>query len=315
MPGRLCTYSRHTRPKRKKKVNRIDIPAAWENLNFQDASGVWMVIGATDTGKSTLSRYLYRRLLFQGIPSVLLDGDPGQSSLGPPATMTMVSAQESLDSSRVCDGFFPPLPPEEVPVPVAMWRSFIGDVSPHGHMLRMLAGAFRLCRKAEESGAGVIVYDTCGLIDPAQGGFALKESKIELLQPTIIFALQRERELEPFLIPLERSQRINVIRLSPSIEARLKSRVTRQEHRLRQFERYFAPAQTLTVNWRRLGVFPAPRFAVGMLVALEDRDSFTQGLGIIREIDHRRGRLSLLTRLNSLSGVQALRLGDISINL
>jgi hypothetical protein len=68
----------------------LDIPPAWDKIVLREAHGLLMVIGATDTGKSTFAQYLYRRLGAEpGRRVAYLDGDPGQSRLGPPTTMTL----------------------------------------------------------------------------------------------------------------------------------------------------------------------------------------------------------------------------------
>jgi polynucleotide 5'-hydroxyl-kinase GRC3/NOL9 len=68
----------------------LDIPPAWDKIDLREARGTLMVIGATDTGKSTFAQYLYRRLCADpGRRVAYLDGDPGQSRLGPPTTMTL----------------------------------------------------------------------------------------------------------------------------------------------------------------------------------------------------------------------------------
>jgi hypothetical protein len=65
----------------------LNIPPAWNTIELGEARGTLMVIGATDTGKSTFARYLYRRLGAEpGRQVAYLDGDPGQSTLGPPTT-------------------------------------------------------------------------------------------------------------------------------------------------------------------------------------------------------------------------------------
>ncbi len=43
-------------------MSQIEVPPAWEQLPLESLSGVLMVIGAPDTGKSTFARYLYARL-------------------------------------------------------------------------------------------------------------------------------------------------------------------------------------------------------------------------------------------------------------
>jgi polynucleotide 5'-kinase involved in rRNA processing len=70
----------------------------------------------------------------------------------------------------------------------------------------------------------------------------------------------------------------------------------------------------LDLEWTRIAVYPYPAFLQNRLVALEDRSGFTLGLGIVVAIDRRQGRVSLLTPLESLSGVNAVRLGDVLLS-
>jgi len=63
-----------------------------------------------------------------------------------------------------------------------------------------------------------------------------------------------------------------------------------------------------------MAVFPYPAFAMNRLVALEDNDGFTLGLGIVISIDRPARRIHLLTRVHSLAGVNAVRLGDVLVN-
>jgi len=277
----------------------IHIPQAWQQLDLSGWRGTVLIIGAPDVGKSTLAHYLYGRLRAEGRTVAYLDGDPGQSTLGPPATMT-------LAVSGAGDKTFPPQG--------QFWRSFIGAVSPRGHMLPLVIGGLRLVRAAGRAGAELIIYDTCGLVDPVQGGLALKLAKIDLLQPGMVCALQRERELEPLLQPLRRSRRTRLVDLRPSPTARTHDVAARQAHRAAQFGRYFANARGLSLTWTRLAVFPGPHFTPNRLVALEDAAGFTLGLGIVIHHDRRARQVTLQTPLTSLSGVDALRLGDFRLD-
>ena len=69
----------------------------WEAAarRWLEEGGAVMVLGAPDTGKSTLSRYLVYRAYAAGQPVGLVDLDLGQSHLGPPAALGL--------------GLFPPL--------------------------------------------------------------------------------------------------------------------------------------------------------------------------------------------------------------
>jgi len=59
--------------------------------------GTIMVIGASDTGKSTLARYLFQELCRAGLRVAYLDGDVGQSTLGLPTTMTVALSSRTGD--------------------------------------------------------------------------------------------------------------------------------------------------------------------------------------------------------------------------
>lgn len=277
----------------------IDVPSAWEQLPLAEWRGVLLVIGAPDVGKSTFARYLYSRLSDLGRRVAYLDGDPGQSTLGPPATLTLALGLPG-------DASFPPKG--------RLWRKFVGAVSPRGHMLPLLVGAARLVCAAQEAGADVIVYDTSGLVDPLQGGVNLKLAKIDLLRPTVILAIERANELRPILMPLHYSRRVPVVKLASSPAAIARDVPTRQAHRAAQFARYFAGARPLALDCRRLAIFPTPDFALNQLVALEDAQGFALGLGIVRYAELHIGHVTLLTPLSSLEGVDALHLGDLTVD-
>jgi polynucleotide 5'-hydroxyl-kinase GRC3/NOL9 len=277
----------------------LDIPPTWEQIDSTAIRGTLMVIGAPDTGKSTFARYLYRRLCRPSRRVAFLDGDPGQSTLGPPSTLTL-----AMDRSG--DDTFPPAGQR--------WRRFVQAISPRGHMLPLLVSAARLVQTAQEAGVEVIIYDTTGLVDPAQGGVNLKLAKIELLQPSAVFAIQRGQELNELLAPLRRNRHTRLIEMQPSAVVQSRDVPTRQTHRASQFAHYFTTTRILTVDWNRLVVLPAPRFAYHQLVALEDAEGFTLGLGIVQAADMKTKQATLLTPLTSLAGVEALRLGDLSLD-
>jgi len=77
---------------------------------------------------------------------------------------------------------------------------------------------------------------------------ALKNAKIDLLRPDAVFAIQRERELEPLLQPLRLSRRVQLIglRSSPAVVRRDTS--ARRQYRARQFASYFTSAGSWILN-------------------------------------------------------------------
>jgi polynucleotide 5'-kinase involved in rRNA processing len=279
--------------------NPDEILPAWEELDLSQVNGILMVVGASDVGKSTFARYLFRRLSKVAGPVAYLDGDPGQSTLGPPSTMTLALNPGGEDD-------FPPTG--------IAWRGFVGSVSPAGHMLPLLTAAARLTEAARKAGAKTIVYDTTGLVDPARGGISLKLAKIDLLRPSVLVAIHRARELEPLLAPLRRSRRVRVLEFVSSPAARQREREERQEGRANRFADYFRRANHVLVNWFQFAVFPAPRFHLHRLLALEDQDGFALSLGIVVENDRISRRVLLRSSLSSMSGVDAIRLGDLVVD-
>jgi polynucleotide 5'-hydroxyl-kinase GRC3/NOL9 len=279
----------------------MEIPAEWERIDLEGLQGVLMVVGANDTGKSTFARYLFARLQRQeGRGRVaFLDGDPGQASLGPPATLTVSMMLPGGGAFPEGEG---------------VCRYFIGSNSPRGHFLPMLVGAARLAQAAFDRGAYLLVHDTSGFIDPSAGALALKGAEIELLQPALVFALQRQQELEPLLLPLRRSQRTRLVVIQPAPVVQARNLAARRGHRQECFSRYFRHSVRLEADWSRLAVWPSPRFSLNRLVAFEDRRGFTLGLGIVVGIDRPRRSVTLQTPLESLQGVSSLRLGDLALD-
>jgi polynucleotide 5'-kinase involved in rRNA processing len=160
----------------------------------------------------------------------------------------------------------------------------------------------------------VVVYDTTGLVDPARGGIYLKLAKIDLLQPTVMFSIQRDKELKSLLVALRRSRRITVVELPflPGVQRR--DQAVRKAHRAAQFADYFSSGSHLRVNWTQFAALPAPHFKLHRLVALESVEGFTVGLGIIVHNDRLHRQITLHTPVAALNGVDVIRLGDLAVN-
>jgi polynucleotide 5'-hydroxyl-kinase GRC3/NOL9 len=281
-------------------MTELVIPPAWQRLDLTGLRGTLMILGGTDTGKSTFARYLFLELCRLGRRVAYLDGDVGQSTLGLPATMTVALGD------RVAPPAFPPRGPRAV--------FFVGDVSPRGHMLPVVVGAHKLQAWAGRQDVEVTVMDTTGLIDPAAGGGALKQWKIELLQPATLFALARGAELEHILWPLRRRKDLRLYELPVAREAREKVREARIAHRAGRFRRYFADAGLLSVSFGRLPVIGLGGTSRGRLLAFQDAAGFAVGLGVVEDLDPGQRTLSVLTSLPGLDGVAGLRMGDVRLD-
>lgn len=257
-----------------------------------------MVIGASDTGKSTFARYLFRRLA-EHYPRVgFLDCDVGQSSLGLPTTLTL-----ALTTSTTRDG----------PIQNERRAYFVGATSPRGHMLPVVVGAHKLQRRALRWGVGALAVDTTGLVDPAAGGGALKQWKIELLGPSTVFALARGMELEHILWPRRRDPRVRVIELPAPRAATERPREDRIRRRAERWKEYFSQATAVPLALTRLSVFGLEAMAPNRLLALQDEDGFALGLGVVLHYDPHTQTATICTPLPSLKGVASVRLGTLRL--
>lgn len=283
-------------------MDNLLVSPEWKALDLDSMTGVVLVIGATDSGKSTFSGYLYNHLIRNGKRAAFIDGDPGQTTFGPPGTITLVFGGE--------------LPREGIAglSNLNIRRSFVGSTTPRGHMIPMLIGAERLRAAAQQEGVEVIIYDTCGLVDPEQGGLSLKHGLVDLLRPEMIIAIQEKGELDLILQPLKRSKRTKVLQIKPSPETRRRSQDIRRSHRREQFEFYFREGKIIEIQSGRYPVFPFPRYILNCLISFEDRNGFTIALGIIRAIDRHSHRISIFSPITDLTNVDAIRLGDLTVD-
>lgn len=278
------------------------VPPEWERLDLSLLKGLVMVVGGVDAGKSTFARWLWRRLderLAGGVS--FLDGDPGQSFLGPPATVTLASGSPGEGEPLSGPG-------------LRLRRRFVGSTSPVGHMLPLLAGTARLVEVARRERARAIVYDTTGLVDPRSGGTAYKTAAIDLLRPAAVVAIQRNAELEPLLGPLRRSRRAVLRELRPSPEVRRRDVAARQLRRAGNYAEYFRGAADLRIDASRFAVIPEAPIGYGKLIALEDAAGFTLALGIALEPARPAGILTLRTPMRTTAGIDTLRLGDLRVD-
>lgn len=277
----------------------IEVSEDWRSLDLSGIEGTIMVVGAPDTGKTTFTKYLLKRLCDEMGEVAYLDGDPGQSVIGPPATMNLAFVKPANCKSTSED---------------RIWRCFIGSNSPRGHMLPILTSAWKLTQVAYQSGAKAVVYDTSGLVDPSQGGQALKIAKIDLLRPNLIITIQKKDELEVLLKPLRRSQRFKLVELRPAVSVQPRQVRARQQYRAEKFAEYFKVSKLQSIYWSKFSVLPHAQFTDHRLMAFEDQEGFTRALGIVDGEDPEKMVVSVMTPLHNFDGIDTLRLGNLRVN-
>jgi polynucleotide 5'-hydroxyl-kinase GRC3/NOL9 len=209
------------------------------------AAGLVVIIGAADTGKTTLALAAANRALERGMRVGIIDADVGQSEIGPPGTIGLALPQAPAASAT-----------EWHPAALA----FVGATAPPGRLLDVAVGTRRLVDEAHRRGAQTTIVDTSGLV---RGAIAvkLKLAKLELLQPAIILALQLGQELAPILRVAPAVCRATVITLPLSERARAKPPALRRARRASRFAQYLQESREHLIDPRQVPVTDGWLFA------------------------------------------------------
>ncbi len=185
------------------------------------------VLGGMDVGKTTFTRLLVNRWTQTGQRVAVLDGDIGQSEIGPPTCVGLAFARAPVPGLS------------SLPVHAL---AFVGSASPVGHLLDHMAGVRRL---ADLRDGCPLVVDTSGYLH-GSGARRLNQATFDLLAPTHVVALQRRGELEDILAPMRRRDNVQIY--TPPIPAVIgkKPAAFRSQRRVMRFASYFQNARLHT---------------------------------------------------------------------
>lgn len=276
----------------------IILEPEWEELvkKLIKHRGTAILLGATDSGKSTLSKYLIKELLSRNIRISFVDSDVGQSSLGLPGTISMkiFNKREDIDDFK----------PERI--------LFIGSLNPAKKISMIIAGTKKMVDTSKVEGVDIILVDTTGLIT-GEVGKALKIGKIRAIKPKQIIALQRYDELEHILSLIKG---IQIHRLKASRMAKHRSREARIKYREKRFMEYFRGSQIIKLSSKGLEFFYNGRpfdaedvyIEPGSLVGI-NRNEDTIALGIFEGMTL--DKVAIKTPLKSLTWINRIVFGDI----
>ncbi|HSL26244.1 MAG TPA: Clp1/GlmU family protein [Acidimicrobiia bacterium] len=266
----------------------------------QGLSGVSsvMLLGAIDTGKTTMARRIVTAALGRGRTAGYVDADIGNSTVGLPgcAGLRLLRNPTDLEHLDRADALH-----------------FVGGISPERLVLQHVVATAALVEQARQA-SDLVVIDTTGIISGVVGE-SLKYHKMELCRPEVVVALQRGGELEPVVGMLRRFFGAEVISVPVEPDVRPSSPDERAGRRAARFEQAFAPPLE---RWRVKPTVFAPTLPTGLdpsgldglLVGIHDAEGRCQGLGRL-EVDE--GTLRVLT--NRGEGMQGLRLGSLRLDL
>jgi len=284
-------------------------PDEWYALldALEKEKGIAVLLGATDTGKSTLAKFLIFNLCKRGLKVALVDADIGQSFLGPPATIGFSIFKSDPTWELI-------LSPPEI--------FFVGSTTPEGCFPIHLKGVKRMADKALSSGAEVTIVDTTGFI-LGEAGKELKRRKIDLLSPKFLIALQKSNEIEPLLELYQGNSHYKMISLPLSDQVKPRTMEERRIYRTNKFQDYFKHAviQELTIeNVLIEGEVLDPNGDVlpidwalkinGLLIGLKDSNDETLALGLIKNYFEEKKILRVFTPVREIQGVKTIQLSS-----
>jgi len=290
----------------------ISAPREWFDFLhvLEEERGVAIILGATDTGKSTLAKFLVTNLCKRGLKMALVDADIGQSFLGPPTTIGLSVFKSDPNWEIV-------LSPPEI--------FFVGSTTPEGHFPIHLKGVKMMVDKAPSYKAEMIIVDTTGFI-LGEAGKELKRRKIDLLSPRFIIALQKSDEIEHILELYKENSLYKIYRLPLSEQVKPRSMEERKIYRTNKFQEYFKHStiyelvinevqiegEVLDANGDTIPLDWALRIN-GLLIGLKDSNDETLALGVIRNYFEEKKVVRVFTPLRDIQGVKTIQLSSLKV--
>jgi polynucleotide 5'-hydroxyl-kinase GRC3/NOL9 len=174
-----------------------------------------MLLGDTDTGKSTLTTYLANTAIMHGLVPCVIDADIGQGDLAPPTAIgAAILSKQIVDLRDVSASMF----------------EFVGSISPAGFE-GLVAKKLRSILDRSSELANISIVNTDGYV--SNGGIHYKAMIAEELQPDAIICLGENAMISNIL----KTGPWQLLRARHSSQT-YKSRVERLSRRLDQFFRY-----------------------------------------------------------------------------
>jgi polynucleotide 5'-hydroxyl-kinase GRC3/NOL9 len=261
-----------------------------------------MLVGDTDTGKSTLAIYLANMAITNGLVPSVIDGDIGQGDLAPPTAIGAVVLSKQVVDLR------------DVNTTTNQFE-FVGGISPIGFE-GLIAKKLRSLLDRTSSLANICIVNTDGYV--RNGGVQYKAMIAEEIQPDVVICLGENVEL------FDRWQHTvpswQILRARPSSQA-FKSRFERLNRRLDQFLRYVGNGSTSSIaNLSQVkfdymnkvfspsDLYPPPikqlepENMMGMFVGLGSNGNVV-GFGVILNVNPGNSIINIQTNINSFDTI------------
>jgi polynucleotide 5'-hydroxyl-kinase GRC3/NOL9 len=263
-------------------------PQSWNQpidiaLSLKNKPATILILGKTDSGKSSFCTFLVNKLVAGKCKVAVLDGDLGQSDIGPSGTVGYGLTSKpikGLQSLKLQNAFF------------------VGVTSPILGISKTLTGLTVLKEDILGKTPDFVVVNTDGWV---AGDIALryKVAIFKTVKPDLVVAIQGQNELEPLIAILK----VNVIRIEPSSFLSVRTIEKRKKLRELTYKRYLKGAKIYSYWLRQVSMEPKNanvkglKQNMGLLVGLCDATNKFLGIGVLRSIDEVKQVLNVQTRV------------------
>jgi polynucleotide 5'-hydroxyl-kinase GRC3/NOL9 len=210
--------------------------AAYESLaQLQVKPTTAIVLGTVDSGKTSFCTYLINRLLSQKKKIGVLDGDLGQSDIGPPCTISYTFVTKPITDLFSLQ---------------AKNAIFIGTTSPNGAAEKVIESLVQLKKEILNGDPDFIIVNSDGWIEGEQA-VKYKTELVEKINPETVFYVQQKDEMSPLMNSLEKFRRIAVE--SPSVASQ-RSGESRKNLRELGYTKYLrnSKVQSVPLGWLKI---------------------------------------------------------------
>src|SRR5712664_1277416 len=282
-------------------VPESTVPPAWSEAAaiVKRQRGVCVIIGAVDSGQSSLCTFLANKCLENAERVGVVDADVGQADIGPPTTISSSVVKAPIIGLHKV---------------AAELSFFIGDTSPSSVPDKVVNLATRL-KKSIASSADIVLVNTDGWLAEFNA-VRHKGLLLDEIQPDLVLALGRSGEIiDPLL------ERVNVasLRLPSSSFARARSKEERKKSRETGYRRFLQGSHKFGINQEtklrmfdhpEQAVFPVNRRFRGFVAGLLDQNEELLSIGRINQVAN--GKVVVETKTGETPAI--LEIGNIALS-
>jgi polynucleotide 5'-hydroxyl-kinase GRC3/NOL9 len=273
------------------EVDGNTIPPSWVEsfevlMSFQRKPVIAMVMGKADSGKTSFCAHLINKLVSAKQKVAIIDGDLGQSDIGPPCTVAYAFITKPLTKlySLKAENAF-----------------FVGATSPSEAVSKTIEGLALMKAEILERTADFVVVNTDGWVE-GEEAVEYKAQLAEMLEPDVVLCIQQKDELKLLLAALMKFRKIVI---DSSLAVKQRSTEKRKNLRQTSYAKYLTDAKVKSLPLNQLTIEEKTALAIrqgeeeGLLLGLYDAQRKFLGIGVLREVDSVRKTLRVLTSVTA----------------